>query len=290
MTYLPLIILGAPRSGTNILRDVLTRLDGLASWPCDEINPIWRHGNLDFPTDELPPDLCRSKQVALIHKQFSWVARKYSAETVVEKTCANCLRVGFVRTALPNAKFLSIIRDPEDAICSAIKKSTSTPNLKYILAKAKFVPKIDFPHYSLKFLKSVINKNKTFVGQKHFWGPVSSEMTKISTECSHLEKCTQQWIDCVTKSSEELRKVPQQNRFQINYEDFVMKPKSILSEALAHLNIRHSEKQLEQAVEDVSISSLGRSQTELDRSEITRIRILLSTNLNLREAGFEFGS
>ena len=116
-------------------------------------------------------------------------------------------------------------------------------------------------------------------------------MTKISSECTHLEKCTQQWIDCVTKSSEELRKVPQQNRIQISYEDFVMQPKGILSEALAHLNIRHSEKQREQAVEDVfSISSLGRSQTELDQSEITRIRILLSKNLSLREAGFEFGS
>ena len=43
------VIIGAPRSGTNMLRDVLTSLPGFATWPCDEINLIWRHGNRDLP-------------------------------------------------------------------------------------------------------------------------------------------------------------------------------------------------------------------------------------------------
>ena len=47
------IIIGAPRSGTNILRDVLTSFDGICTWPCDEINYIWRHGNAKYPSDEL---------------------------------------------------------------------------------------------------------------------------------------------------------------------------------------------------------------------------------------------
>ena len=48
----PIIIIGAPRSGTNMLRDVLCNLDGVGSWPCDEINYIWRHGNVKNPSDE----------------------------------------------------------------------------------------------------------------------------------------------------------------------------------------------------------------------------------------------
>ena len=52
-----IIIIGAPRSGTNMLRDVLTALPGFETWPCDEINLAWRHGNRALPSDELR---CRS--------------------------------------------------------------------------------------------------------------------------------------------------------------------------------------------------------------------------------------
>ncbi len=57
------VIIGAPRSGTNMLRDVLTGLPGFTTWACDEINLTWRHGNRDHPDDELdarPRDAGRS--------------------------------------------------------------------------------------------------------------------------------------------------------------------------------------------------------------------------------------
>ena len=39
----PVIIIGAGRSGTNMLRDLLAQLPQFSTWPCDEINYIWRH-------------------------------------------------------------------------------------------------------------------------------------------------------------------------------------------------------------------------------------------------------
>ena len=36
----PVVIIGAPRSGTNMLRDVLCDWPGVVTWPCDEINLI----------------------------------------------------------------------------------------------------------------------------------------------------------------------------------------------------------------------------------------------------------
>ena len=39
--FTPVIIIGAPRSGTNMLRDILTNFEGIETWPCDEINYIW---------------------------------------------------------------------------------------------------------------------------------------------------------------------------------------------------------------------------------------------------------
>ena len=57
----PLVIIGAGRSGTNMLRDVLCRMPGLGTWPCDEINYIWRHGNRAHPDDEFPGGFARPK-------------------------------------------------------------------------------------------------------------------------------------------------------------------------------------------------------------------------------------
>jgi len=53
----PIIIIGAARSGTNILRDTLTQLPSITTWSCDEINYIWRHGNINYPSDEFPVEL-----------------------------------------------------------------------------------------------------------------------------------------------------------------------------------------------------------------------------------------
>ena len=38
---IPIIIIGAPRSGTNILRNTLTTFFEIGTWDCDEIPYIW---------------------------------------------------------------------------------------------------------------------------------------------------------------------------------------------------------------------------------------------------------
>ena len=70
MVYQPAVIIGAPRSGTNMLRDVLTSLEGIATWPCDEINYIWRHGNVRFPSDEIPADRATPVIKSYIQQSF----------------------------------------------------------------------------------------------------------------------------------------------------------------------------------------------------------------------------
>ena len=58
-----IIIVGAARSGTNMLRDILCFFNGVETWPCDEINYIWRYGNASFPTDGFSRDMATKKVV-----------------------------------------------------------------------------------------------------------------------------------------------------------------------------------------------------------------------------------
>ena len=141
------VIVGAPRSGTNMLRDVLTSFDGISTWPCDEINYIWRHGNVRYPSDEIPSCKASPSIRSYIQQRFTDIRKKYDADVVVEKTCANSLRVPFVDAVVPDAKYIFIYRDGIDATGSAKERWTAELDIPYILEKVKFVPKTDLPYY-----------------------------------------------------------------------------------------------------------------------------------------------
>ena len=81
----PVIIVGAPRSGTNMLRDIICKFDSVSTWPCDEINYIWRHGNVMYPSDEIPSDRVTRAVKEYIHRKFDWVSDRYKSKYVVEK-------------------------------------------------------------------------------------------------------------------------------------------------------------------------------------------------------------
>ena len=123
--FQPVIILGAPRSGTNMLRDALTRLSGIETWPCDEINYIWRHGNVRYVSDEIPAENATGSVAGYIRGCFNSMGRRTGAETLVEKTCANCLRVPFVDEVVPEARYIYIVRDGIDAAGSARQRWTA---------------------------------------------------------------------------------------------------------------------------------------------------------------------
>src|SRR5690554_5282509 len=135
-----IIIIGAPRSGTNMLRDTLTTFKGVGTWPCDEINYIWRFGNKEFPSDEFTPDMATEKVKEYIRSRFIKLRKKKYYSHIVEKTCANSLRVDFVKEILPDAKFIFIYRNGIDAIASAYQRWKSNIDIFYTIKKIPYVP------------------------------------------------------------------------------------------------------------------------------------------------------
>ena len=149
--YDKLIIVGAPRSGTNMLRDMLAKLPGVGTWPCDEINYIWRHGNVRYLSDVFSPDMATPRVVSYIQRQFDDFAGKNSLRVLVEKTCANSLRIGFVDKVVPDAKYIFIVRDGLDAVGSAMIRWRAELDFVYLLKKARYVPLSDLPYYAFRY-------------------------------------------------------------------------------------------------------------------------------------------
>ncbi|MBK1726387.1 sulfotransferase family protein [Halorhodospira neutriphila] len=275
LTHQPVVIIGAPRSGTNMLRDVLCALDGVVTWPCDEINYIWRHGNLRYPSDELPPERATEPVRRYIRRQFDWVARRYNADVVVEKTCANSLRVPFVDTVVPEAKYLFIRRDGLDAVGSAMARWKAPLDIPYLARKARFVPRSDLPYYAGRYLWSRLYRLVSRERRLAFWGPQMDDMAELLARHPLEEVCAIQWQRCVEQSRQALEAMAPSRWLEIGYEDFVTRPQEELARIVDFLELPATEADQAEAVRGVRASSIGKGRAALDTETIRRLEALI---------------
>jgi len=278
--YRPLIIIGSPRSGTNMLRDVLVRLPQLGTWPCDEINYIWRHYNVRYPSDEFAPDMARPEVVAYIRKQFDRRAGINRKPWLVEKTCANSLRVEFVDKVVPDARYLFICRDGIDVVASALKRWKAGIDLGYLLAKARFVPAGDLPYYAIKYLGSHFHRWFSEEKRHGFWGPRFDDMNELLAAHTLEEVCAMQWERCIQSSWAAFDRMSDDRYLTLRYEEFVGNSAAGLERICRFLGFSVPDSQIEAAVQGVSAGSVGKGRQELGAEGVALLESLIGETLN----------
>ena len=279
MSNTDIIIVGAPRSGTNMLRDVLTSFDGVCTWPCDEINYIWRHGNVRYPSDEIPAHRATPAIKSYIQQRFNNIRKTYGANVVVEKTCANSLRVPFVDAVLPDAKYIFIYRDGIDATGSAKERWTAKLDIPYILEKVRFVPKTDLPYYGLRYFWARIYRLISRDKRLAFWGPALEGMQNILQNHTLNEVCALQWQRCVDNAEKEFSDMPAEKVVRVRYEDFVRQPVAELSRILGFIGKEVDPEKIAKAVDGVSPRSLGKGRKALGEQEVANLEALVGETL-----------
>lgn len=267
LTFRPLIIIGAGRSGTNALRDALTNIDEIETWPCDEINPIWRHGNLRWPTDEIPPERATPEVQHFIRSAFikQWRATG-KPKILVEKTCANSLRVPFIAKIFPEAVFLHIVRDGRDVVPSAKRRwqgKMEIPSFPYFLAKARYVPLTDLPFYGTRYLSTHIRLVLKLEERLRRWGPIHDGMFDGPMDDLDLV-CARQWAACVVKASDALDEIPEPMAMTLRYEDFVASPGVTISNVLEKLGHKVRPEAVSDAISHINSNSVGRDKAKPD--------------------------
>ena len=131
-------------------------------------------------------------------------SKKKNSKVIVEKTCANSLRVPFVNEIIPDAKFIYIKRDMLDVVGSAKHRWKAPINLIYLLKKAQFVPIFDLPYYASKFILSRIHR--FFSNEKELLsGAFHREHALLLKKYSLIEICALQWSRCVKIQKEILK-------------------------------------------------------------------------------------
>lgn len=271
------IIVGAPRSGTNMLRDVLSGLPGFGTWPCDEINLIWKHGNRTVPSDELRPEHVTPSITAFHRAAFAKIGKAQHAHTVVEKTCATSLRVEFVAQSFPDARYIFIHRDGLDAAASAMKRWYAPFEFGYTARKARYVPLGDIPYYARSFLARRIaaraNRGSTLNQQVGtWWGPRPDDAEELQRHHPLDELALIQWQRCVEGSMHGLAGVDPAQVLSVQYERFVTAPGDELARILEFLG--HPNLAGRADVSAISARSIGKGRASLDADAVARLEAL----------------
>jgi len=226
----PIIIIGAARSGTKMLRAVLAASSEFVDFPYD-INYIWKYGNYNIDHDELTPEDLSERTRAFIQNKFNKLLSQSSAKRVLEKSVPNSLRIGFVRAVFPDCKIIHLYRDGRDVAADARLCWQASATDDMIQSKHDLFKKIiDFPYifaspYLLNHLKIYVSRK--FSGKEHVssWGPRFKGIRETIKEYSLLEVCGIQWSKSIESSLRDLLLLDEGNDFiNIRYEDFVQEP------------------------------------------------------------------
>lgn len=275
----PIIIIGAGRSGTNILRDSICTVQGFETWPCDEINYIWRHANITHPTDRFTKEQASSKATNYIKRQFEKFEKASNAEFVVEKTCANSLKIPFINEIFPRAKYIFLIREGKDVASSAKQRWTASLELKYIWKKVKYVPLSDIPYYGFRYfvnrVKKVFSKEKRLA----FWGPLYPGMMEDLNQYSLIEVCAKQWATCVETAYNDLSKLDSNQVHYMKYEDFVNNPQTEIKKVFDFLNVKTSPEQIQNSVKKVSPKSVGNYKKYISEEDLQKIDSIINPTM-----------
>ena len=271
-----------------MLRDVLVQIPGFGTWPCDEVNYIWRHGNRGFVTDEFTRAMATPRVKQFIRSQFEQIASSFNLTTVVEKTCANSLRCGFVAEVLPEARFVQIVRDGRDVAVSAAQRWNAPLDLGYIAKKAKYVPISDLPYYATKYLGNRIYRIVRGGKRLSTWGPKFTGMQQALATKSLPVACAMQWQACVSRSLADLAKIPKCQQITLTYERFTNDPQEAVLEIAKFLNVDLSPEQARQYTLGVSDRSIGNWKKKLSKEDMIAVQDL--TGELLTRLGYEFGA
>ena len=208
-------IIGAPRTGTNLLRDIICSSPLVKSWDCDEINFVWRFNISESSIDNL-------FDISEQHKAFikNYILNFDNADQrfVVERlaqirselvSSGSCSRMqnlftlaGVLGTFCPRVSKRWQGQFELNLASYAWKKIKNTP--------LRLLPKIlwrTFKGRALVYLgvKSAFNH----------WGPITKNSKhSFSTEAA----AAFQWIDCVNEAIDALEQVPPSAVYKLSYD------------------------------------------------------------------------
>jgi hypothetical protein len=215
----PVIVLGAARSGTKVLRDTLGAAPTLAVVPYD-VNYIWRTGNEGCRHDALTPDMCSDRVSRSIIAGLERAAGVSAGDgrRLVEKTVSNTLRLEFVAKVFPDADFVHLVRDGHDVVASSLRQWTAPIDWRHVATKARGFP-LGNLRYAFWFVHDRLRATRTRTAAT--WGVRYEGIDRDLGRLGTAQICARQWVASVSSVRAAACRRPDLRVYEIRFEDFV---------------------------------------------------------------------
>jgi hypothetical protein len=252
----PVIILGAARSGTRLLRSLIASGDQHVEVPYD-VNYIWRYGNESCPNDCLAAATVTDEMRAFIRSRIGCCAGALENQPFVEKTVGNILRIPFVKSIYPEAKFLFLVRNGRDVIESAHRCWKKPPAAGYLLDKIKTFPWWTCRNYAGQYVRQIAARSLRLSPQLKSWGPRYDGIDVDVRTRSLLEVCCRQWVACIEAYEHDRQCLPINIRLEVRYEDLINNGAEQAERLASFLDIADATPMVEFAKTKISGASIG---------------------------------
>jgi len=217
----PVIIISVFRSGSNLVKDIVCSIPGYCTWQAENINFIWRHGNIFRDDDELSVNDASDDVVGYIRNKFDRLLKTTGCDNIVEKTESNTLRIGFVDTVFPCAKYIFVMRDGRDAIASMLKRRQQPFDLIFLLKKIRYLQITDILMVAIKYFIDMFGYYFNRKNKIYKLGPVYKGMEKMLYSCTEEEVVAMQWSVCMSKAFDDIHKIDPNRVYFVKYEELV---------------------------------------------------------------------
>lgn len=284
--YQYIFILGAGRSGTKFLRDILDASDKVAIIPYD-VGYVWRYGNENLNHDQLTPEMLNKKTIKFIKKILPKLVKKYNSKSkpsiLIEKSVPNTLRPAFINEIYPNAKFIHLIRDGRSVTESSLRLWKTPPERKYLLNKIKYFP-VENYKYAIGY---IYNRFKKKISSDKFvpiWGPRYVGIHDDLKEQPLETVCARQWKQCVVISLSQLQNISKDQILEVRYED-LMSDTNKLKSICEFIGVSDIEKVTSYYEKNVNRSNLEKWKSNLSEHQ----KQIINTEINTlnRKLGYK---
>ena len=217
----PILIVGAPRSGTSLLYSILRASSRLAHWP-GEAHEVWEadlHPALrGWVSGEATAADATPRVRARIRRSFFLTTGR--RRRLIDKTPRNSLRIPFVEAVLPGALYVVLKRDGRDNVNSLINAWRTPGYRTYRLPQPHSIPGVDPAWWK-------------FVLYAGWRDDVTGPLEAV---------CARQWISCNESVLDALEGIEPTRWTVVRYEDLVAAPETEVARLVEFLDIPYEAK------------------------------------------------
>jgi len=290
-------IIGAPRSGTTILCDVLGHHPEIES--LSEPYFIWDWMSGGGSDDVRTAADANPQTIEFIRGEFEWTLRKSGKKVLVEKTPENCFRVPFMQAIFPNAKWIFLYRDGRDVVSSMYKEWTTRAqmveqrNVRQLARTAgRMLSRQRYWRNRGRALAHELRNNVSLRPGRFFnkakwngraaWGPRFPGWEEaLDAAPSDRAFNAMQWRESIRFAQRGIRALPPANVLHIRYEDLVSDRARVLEGVFQFLGVSKNS----EVGEELASSSVGKWKTRFDHEALAEIEQVIANDL--RDLGYE---